>query len=193
MTDKKADSSVPVLRKAKYVRGKNLVFRDATAMDAAFIHSLRTDSHKALHLSETPPEISHQIAWLDLYKSRNDQVYFIIEDDSGDKLGTVRLYDAKGDSFCWGSWILKDGAPKNAAIESALMVYSYAVDYLGFRNAHFDVRKGNESVWRFHERFGAVRTCTSDDSYLYEIDLDAIKQARYRYKKYLDAQLTVEF
>ena len=90
-------------------------------------------------------------------------------------IGTIRLYDPQGDSFCWGSWILAQGSPASAAMESALMVYAYAVDYLGFTAAHFDVRRGNERVWRFHERFGAVRVRETALDYWYRLDLPAIQ------------------
>jgi len=91
------------------------------------------------------------------------QAYFIIEDRAGDPLGCVRIYDARGDSFCIGSWILRAGAPQRAAIESSLMVYALGIDHLGFRRAHFDVRKRNERVWTFHERCGARRVGETDD------------------------------
>ncbi|MFV9644283.1 MAG: GNAT family N-acetyltransferase [Desulfobacterales bacterium] len=180
------------LRKAKRLTGKTLVFRDANTVDAAFILALRTDNRKSKHLSSTSPELYQQIAWLQAYAGRSDQVYFVIENKMGEPLGTVRLYDPQDTSFCWGSWILKDGAPQTAAIESALMVYAYAIDYLGFRQAHFDVRKGNESVWRFHERFGAERTGETEQNYLYRIGQEKIGVARQRYKKFLPELLLVE-
>lgn len=185
-------SSEPKLRKAKRVIGNTLIFRDANPTDAEFIHTLRTDSHLSQHLSSTDSELMNQVVWLDNYRIRNDQVYFIIENKAGEVLGTVRLYDVQGDSFCWGSWILKKGAPKKAAIESALMVYSFAIDYLGFKQSHFDVRKGNESVWRFHERFGAERIGVTEQDYLYKIVNEKITGARQRYRKYLPRPVNVE-
>lgn len=104
-----------------------------------------------------------------------------------------RIYNAQADSFSWGSWILKDGAPQSAAIESALMVYSYAIEHLGFRAAHFDVRKGNENVWRFHERFGAERVGETEDDYLYQIDIEKILVARLKYKRYLPEIVNIEW
>lgn len=182
----------PQLRKAKRVTGNTLVFRDAVPRDAAFILMLRTDSHKSQHLSSTSPELGRQIAWLEAYAGKTDQIYFIIESKTGGQLGTVRLYDPQGSSFCWGSWILIDGAPQRAAIESALMVYAYAIDHLGFHQAHFDVRKGNESVWRFHERFGAERTGETEQDYYYRIGEREIVTARQRYMKFLPEPLIVE-
>jgi RimJ/RimL family protein N-acetyltransferase len=181
---------LPCIRKASVLRGKSLVFRNATELDAEFILSLRSDSVKSRYLSATSADIEAQKAWLQRYAGADDQAYFMIQ--SADRLvGTVRLYDAQGGSFCWGSWILASDAPGAAAIESALMVYAYAVDHLGFQSAHFDVRKGNESVWKFHERFGAVRIDETQEDFLYKIPLAAIQQARSRYAKYLPAGVIV--
>ncbi len=174
----------PAIRKAAQVKGKTLTFRDATVENADFILSLRIDLEKSRYLSTTSSDIHKQQWWLEHYAVADDQAYFIIE-FNGEPIGTVRLYDAQQNSFCWGSWILKAGSPKHAAIESALMVYAYAVEHLSFQSAHFDVRKGNESVWLFHERFGAHRISETDLDYLYTLDLQSIKASCTRYSKFL--------
>lgn len=180
--------NLPVIRKARRVIGKTLAFRDAEVADAAFILRLRTDENKSRYLSATSADLFAQQAWLEAYANSNDQAYFIIE-SQGEPIGTIRLYDAQGDSFCWGSWILTDSRPGHAAMESALMVYSYAVDDLGFQSAHFDVRKGNERVWRFHERFGASRISETEQDYFYELSLHSIKNAREKYARYLPSNV----
>lgn len=184
--------NVPKLQKANRLVGKTLVFRNVTTKDAGFILELRTDSNKSRFLSDTSAELEKQIQWLKNYENKADQAYFIIENKMGERLGTVRLYDPRGNSFCWGSWIIKDGAPNAAAIESALIVYAYAIDFLGFSSAHFDVRKGNERVWSFHERFGAERVGESDLDYYYQISEDDINKSRHRYRKYLTESLIIE-
>lgn len=181
----------PKINKAHKVKGRTLIFRDANEYDAEFILKLRTDSQKSRYLHTTEADLDKQKAWLNHYADQTDQAYFIIENLEGESLGTVRLYDAQDHSFCWGSWILKEGAPQTAAIESALMVYAYAIDHLKFQAAHFDVRKGNESVWRFHERFGAQRVASNQDDYLYTIDNTAITQTRKRYAKFLPENILV--
>ena len=178
------------LRKAARVVGKTLAFRNAGVQDAAFILSLRTDAEKSRYLSAVSGELAEQEAWLERYGAVDDQAYFIIE-YLDEPIGTVRLYDPQGDSFCWGSWILKNTRPSQAAMESALMVYAYGVDHLGFKAAHFDVRKGNERVWQFHERFGAHRTLETDLDYIYRIDAEAIATSRQRYRRYLDGSVSV--
>jgi len=181
----------PKLRKAARVLGKTLTFRDATVEDSAFILSLRTDSEKSRYLSAVSGELADQQTWLQRYALAEDQAYFIIQYQS-EPIGTVRLYDPQGDSFCWGSWILKNTRPNHAAMESALIIYAYALDHLGFKQAHFDVRKGNERVWQFHERFGAVRVAETAQDYQYQIAQLAISAARNRYNKYLPEPVIVE-
>jgi RimJ/RimL family protein N-acetyltransferase len=180
------------IRKALRLQGRTLTFRDATTDDAAFILSLRTNAEKSRYLSAVSGELLEQQDWLARYACDDEQAYFIIE-SQGEPIGTVRLYDPQGDSFCWGSWILKDGRPSHAAMESALMVYAYALDHLGFADAHFDVRKGNERVWRFHERFGARRFGETEFDYLYKIHGEAIAISRQRYRKFLERTVSVTF
>jgi len=180
------------LRKAILVVGKTLTFRNACVDDAAFILSLRTDTEKSRYLSSVTGEIADQQAWLKHYEQSVDQAYFIIQYQD-EPIGTVRLYDPKGDSFCWGSWILHKNRPSQAAMESALMIYAYAIDHLGFKSAHFDVRKGNDRVLQFHERFGAKRVDETDLDIYYQLDGEAIATARQHYQRFLDGSVKVKF
>lgn len=184
--------SDPVIQKAANVRGDTLVFRDAQVEDADFILSLRTDAEKSRYLSATSNDVEAQRQWLEKYATSTGQAYFIIEYE-GQPIGTVRLYDANGDSFCWGSWILKEGRPRQAAMESALMVYAFATDHLGFKACHFDVRKGNDRVIKFHERFGAVCVGESDLDYFFELSAAAIRDARLKYTEFLSSTVRVDF
>jgi RimJ/RimL family protein N-acetyltransferase len=173
-----------MFRKPRSVRGRQLLFRDATVADAEFILGLRTDEKKGEFLSATVPDVQRQRDWLARYAGDDGQVYFIICKLDGTPVGTVRLYDQRGDSFCWGSWIKSDGAPSGFGVESALMVYDFALQ-LGFQRAHFDVRKQNLSVCQFHERFGAVKVGETDDDNLYEMSKPAIHGVLQQYRKYL--------
>lgn len=55
------------------------------------------------------------------------------------------------------------------------MVYALGT-YLGFKACHFDVRKANEKVWKFHESVGAERMSEDAISYHYEIRTPAIQR-----------------
>ena len=78
-------------------------------------------------------------------------------------------------------------------MESALMVYAYALDHLEFRNSHFEVRRGNERVWQFHERFGAKRVDENEVEYIYFLEFDEIRNSLGQYSKFLPNGVNVEY
>ncbi|MBY0525320.1 MAG: GNAT family N-acetyltransferase [Gemmataceae bacterium] len=171
------------------IKGKNIKFRLAEASDAEFILSLRLDEQLNRHISKVSNDLQHQIEWLASYKERERQLseyYFIIENNAGQAIGTVRLYDFQGDSFSWGSWIMKQGLPPHFAIESAMLVYEFAFGKLGFVRSHFDVRRENLSVIRFHKRFGAEQTREDALNYYFQICRSDYEARRDRYKEFLE-------
>lgn len=168
------------------VIGQTLKLRHVKMSDADFILSLRLDETKNKHLSNTPSDLARQIDWLEKYFTSEDHVYFIIEEIDGEPIGTVRLHDAQGSSVQVGSWILKPGARVQASIESALLYSEFGFSCLGFRYAHFSVRKGNESVWEFfQECFGATQNGETDTDWLYVLTYEKYQEARARYGRYL--------
>ena len=90
----------------KYIEGKYINLRDVKEEDAEFILSLRTSEKKSRFLHKTQYDIDKQVSYIRHYKTLDNEWYFIIEDKKQVPLGTVRIYDIIGDSFCWGSWLL---------------------------------------------------------------------------------------
>ena len=132
--------------------------------------------------------LNKQVAWLVSYKAREangEEYYFIVEDHECTRLGTVRLYDFVGRSFCWGSWIIGKGSPAFAAIESALLVYELAFYQLKFTRSHFDVRKANKRVVEFHKRFGARVIGEDELNCYFHFEKQDYRRVRKRYGKYL--------
>jgi len=173
------------LKKEKFLYSKNLILRDADETDADFILRLRTDPIKSRFLSQTSASLEDQIAWMKSYKDRRDQAYFIIEDRASNKLGCIRIYNPTETSFDWGSWLIVEGAAPYVALESALSLYSYA-RRLGFLTAKIDVRKDNETVWKFHENiFGAKLLQENDIDRFYEVTTEDIDMRLKKYQRLL--------
>jgi len=179
----------PRLVAPRLATGARLTFRPAVEDDAEFILSLRLDGAKNQHLSATSPDVEKQRQWLAALPA--DQIYFIIEAE-GRPVGTVRLYDQRGSSFCWGSWILSNDAPKSSAVESTLMVYAVGLA-LGFTASHFEVRKENVKVWQYHERCGAERVGETEDEYHYAISGPAIDALFARYESRLGGPVKIDW
>ena len=104
------------------LESKSIRLRLIESADAEFILKLRVDERYNQFLSAVTPNIEMQREWIASYKNdehKKLQYYFIIERNDGTPCGTVRLYDFKGDSFTWGSWILNEDKTPYSALESA--------------------------------------------------------------------------
>ena len=161
--------------KFKNLTANMIHFRLVEEVDAEFICSLRNTPELNKHISQSTALVDEQAKWIKNYKDREisgQEFYFIIErNDNNEKIGTIRLYDFKENpkSFCWGSWILNENKTRYAAIESALLVYRFAFEQLKFEQSHFDVRKENIGVHKFHMRLGAEHIDSNelDNFYIY--------------------------
>ncbi|CAH0534710.1 hypothetical protein VST7929_02660 [Vibrio stylophorae] len=168
------------------LKSKTIQLRLVEVDDASFIYTLRCDSRYNKFLSYVNGGVSEQEEWIKRYKEsegRGEQFYFIIETPDLKPCGTVRVYDFNDKSFCWGSWILNENKTKTAALEAALLVYQFGFDCLGFVESHFDVRKDNEKVIRFHEKFGAKKIAEDSENYYFSISKEQLSIVRKKYNR----------
>jgi RimJ/RimL family protein N-acetyltransferase len=170
------------------IYGKNINLRTVEIDDAEFVFNMRQNQNRAKYLTKITGTVESQREWIKNYKQREKEgkeYYFVIESKDGEKLGLVRMYDFRDDSFCWGSWIIKEDAPKTTAIESALQIYEFGFFTLGFKRSHFDVRKGNDRVIAFHLRFGAKIVGEDELNYYFNFEKSDYEKIRIKYIKYL--------
>ena len=170
------------------IYGKNINMRTVEIEDAEFIYNMRQNQNKTKYLSKVTGTVESQKEWIKNYKQREEnkkEFYFVIESKDSEKLGLVRMYDFQDESFCWGSWLIKEDAPKTTAIESALQIYEFGFYNLGFEKSHFDVRKGNDKVIAFHQRFGSKIIDEDELDYFFNFTKIDYKITKERYKRYL--------
>ena len=168
--------------------GKNINLRTVEIKKAKFIFSKRQNQNKTKYLSKVTGTVESQKEWIKNYKQREEnkkEFYFVIESKDKEKLGLVRMYDFQDESFCWGSWLIKEDAPKTTAIESALQIYEFGIYSLGFEKSHFDVRKGNDKVISFHQRFGAKIVDEDELDYFFNFEKSDYEIIKEKYKRYL--------
>lgn len=160
-------------------------------IDAEFICYLRTNSELNQFISSSSTDIEAQKEWIRNYKAReaaSSEYYFIICRNSDDlPIGTVRLYDFKENpkSFCWGSWILNENKTNSSALESALLVYEFGFQQLGFEQSHYDVMKGNDKVHSFHTKMGAKKIAEDSVNIYYHFLSEQHVLNKLRFQKYL--------
>ncbi len=166
---------------------KRISFQFVDIPDAEFILSLRMDEARNQHLSATTNNLEMQREWIADYLKREEEFrefYFIITGANQDRLGTIRLYDFQPQSCRWGSWILRDGAPPYAALESVLMIYEIAFMRLGFSRSHFEVRKENNQVLTIHDRMGAVLIREDELNYYFHYFPETYGVIKNKYKNF---------
>ena len=168
--------------------GKNIQLRTVEVLDAEFIFQMRQDNNKTKYLSKVTGSVESQKEWIKNYKQREyeqKEFYFVIESKDKEKLGLVRMYDFQNESFCWGSWLIKENAPTTTAIESALQIYEFAFYKLNFSKSHFEVQKGNDKVIAFHQRFGASIIDEDEKEFFFNFEKTDYEITKEKYKRYL--------
>ena len=152
--------------------GKRVNIRDIDEKDASFVLSLRIDEKKSQFLHKTENNLQKQIEYIRKYKDLHHEWYFIIENKQGKALGTYRIYDLQDDSFCIGSWLMLDNCSPEEVLEGDFLVRNFGFEVTGFAKIHFDVRKDNKKVLRYHKLVGAKQVGETDLDYLFECGKD---------------------
>ena len=163
------------------LRGCSLIMREATVADAVLIVSLRCDPQLSKFIHPTPPSVAVQEHWLVEYASRPDDYYFICEDAGEKPWGTIRVASVHGRAFELGSLVFFPDAPVGASVQAIFLAHRFGFERLGCELATFDVRRGNEHVWRFHEAYGARRIREDAENFYYSLDKMAFSRAWSRY------------
>lgn len=148
--------------------GKYVNLREVEINDAEFILSLRCNEAKSKFLNKTEYNIEKQQDYIRKNKKLDNEWYFIIEKKDEEPIGTYRIYDLKKDSFCIGSWLMVDGCSPFEVMEGEYLAKIFAFEKTGFQKFHFDVRKENKKVIRYHKMMGAKQVGETELDYLFE-------------------------
>ncbi len=170
------------------VQGKHVTLRLVELEDAQFIVTLRNYAKSQKFLSATSSNIEAQERWMRDYKVREQEgteFYYVIQLQDGSPVGLIRLYDLKLDIFSGGSWIMAPGHPHQIAVETVILLYDLCFDQLGYEKILLQVVKENQSVIRFHKRFGALVE-REDERCVYLINTSStMKGPREKFRKLL--------
>ncbi len=155
--------------------------------DAEFIRNLRTHPSLKRYISETPSSLDVQINWIKNYKKRESygvEFYFIIENFTGEKFGTLRLYNILNNQFTWGSWLIKPNSPIYTSIESMLLIYIFAFEHMVLEKANIDVKKENKEVVLAHKKFGALMVGENEEDVFFELTKERFFLIKKKYHQY---------
>ncbi len=166
-------------------KGRRTALERVNIGDAEFIHKLRTDVEKSRYLNPTLGTVDDQRRYIAQIQKDDSQAYYKIVVHGAQRVGVLRIYDIRQESFSWGSWIVQDDRPKYTALESAFAVYAIGFDYMKFESCHFEVRRENLKVCAFHEKLGAEMYEESENDIFYNFSKQAWKHCREKYPAFL--------
>lgn len=130
-------------------------FRPIIKEDAQFICDLRHNEKNSRYIGASSSEAREQEKWIEAYLKRDDDYYFCIEKENGEKIGTIAIYDKINNRAEWGRWILKD---KNLySPTTVLLIYEIAFDLINLESLYCRTVIANEKVVSFHDNLGLTR------------------------------------
>ena len=148
--------------------------REVKVLDADYLYSLRTNEGYSKYISKVSNGVEAQQKYIRQYEqdneSRRTSFYFIFENKiTNMRCGTVRIYNFEHEIFEWGSWILDENKSRYAALETAILVYEFAFNALGFDKSEFEVNKENSGVVSYHKRTGAEVIGEDETNYYFRV------------------------
>lgn len=134
--------------------GYSYKLRPVTLDDAAFILKIRIeDKERTRYLHAVPDDLSLEEKWIEEYFQRAGDYFFVIENKfTGEKEGTIAIYDEIDGKAEWGRWVLQKGSM--ASVESVYLLYSIAFHKLNLNELFCRTVEDNQSVVAFHTSTG---------------------------------------
>lgn len=156
--------------------------------DVDFILSLRLNNYLNKYLNKVSEYRNQQIEWIKNYKESEKNgldFYFVIEDINLGSIGLIRVYEIDYlNRLCtMGSFVLREeNRPKNAAMESVLLVYDFAFNELNLNLCKSCVDNDNKNAIDFQNRFGVKFLFQDEKNSFFEISKSLY--TRLKYSKY---------
>jgi RimJ/RimL family protein N-acetyltransferase len=178
-----------LIRYATYPKLYSIGLREVKISDADYVLKLRLNDSHSKYISKVSDEVSAQENYISHYLENNihnrESFYFIFTNmATGERCGTVRIYNFNDDVFEWGSWILDKNKSRYAAMDTAILIYEFAFNTLGFNKSKFEVNKNNDKVVSYHKKSGAKIIGEDDTNYYFcvekEVGLEFAKTLRDR-------------
>lgn len=158
-----------------------IILRLVEIEDSEFILNLRTDSKLSQFISPTSPILAEQIKWIENYKIRereNLELYFIAQDNEGNRYGTIRLYNRDKNNFEIGSWLFAHNSPIGMAVKAHIIGYETGYELFNAEYCKFEVRKKNSAVLRYVEFFKPQIVGTDELNVYFQLARDSFYERK---------------
>lgn len=152
------------------LEGRYVDLKSCSIEDAEFTLSIRQDPSYSSAIPLIEGTVEQQIAWIKKQRESSDDFFFVVWDKNGNRIGTIGLYDIKGNTCESGRIIIK-GNPFQC-IEAQVLLDDFGYDHLGLSQIISYIFADNDRALRFSNQFGG----TFDELPVYKNDRPMLKK-----------------
>lgn len=139
---------------ARVIEGRFVDLKSVTVEDAEFTRNIRLDPDFAKFFPPLNNTIEQQRQWIENHKTKKDDYFFVVWDKSGNRIGTISVYDIVGTCCESGRLAIKGNAFQST--EAQMLIFKFAFENLGMDTVLGYIFADNERAIRFNKQFGCV-------------------------------------
>ena len=163
------------------LEGKYVTLRSVEESDAEFILSVRNDPRISKYLPPLNVTVEQQRQWIAKQRSDNNSYYFLLETPKGEPIGSISVYDIKGDTAETGRFCSLGDPASN--IETCIMLNDFCFDALSLKSIHIWVYEGNKPVIALNQSFGYVWVDSKTDASGEPFKVGVLTQSKWMEKR----------
>lgn len=133
------------------LEGRYVDLKACTEDDAEFTLSLRTDPELGKFFPEVHSNVEQQRTWIRSQRSREGDYFFVVWNKSGERIGTIAVYNIVGDDGEGGRIIIRSDNPFDV-FEAQLLLDRFAFFSLGLKLMKGFIFADNKRAIRFNKQ-----------------------------------------
>ncbi len=158
----------------KPIVGKYVILKSPTVEDAEFTLKLRQDPQICKYLPCINSTVEKQKEWIDNNRKKEDDYFFVVWTISGNRIGTISVYDITENSGEGGRLALIGTVEEN--VEATLLLYDFCFNNLQLKSVTGYVMSENKRAIRFNVMMGVTigePICDEEKGRICKTNIDA--------------------
>ena len=128
------------------IQGKSVYLKSAQMCDLEFTYEIRQDRERTKYMHQVNKGLETQRKWLEKQLMRPGDIFLIVYDKAGERIGTNSIYHIDGENATGeiGRTILNGNPIQN--LEANVLSYEFAFYELGLEVLYAEVMQGNNAA-----------------------------------------------
>ena len=146
----------------KELKGKYIYLKACTEDDAEFALAIRNNEAFAGKIPTLNISVDQQRDWIKKQRQKEGDYFFIVWDSNDNRIGTISIYDVKGDTAESGRLAILGNALQT--MEAQMLSFEFAFEELRIKHLLGYIYADNTSAIRFNTLFNGIHGKVEVDS-----------------------------